>query len=472
MACCFLLCFLALTGWAQSARKLSQVKTLYVESLGNGGEAKTVRDDLIHRLRKASTVRIVSAPGEADAILSGTARIWSIGYISLNPRSRNDLQAVLEGYLSAEIVGRNHSTLWSYLVTPSHFPWGGVPDDLARQLSARLLAAIRNGGEAEPSSSDLPEGAPVALKGAGASFPAPLYQKWFEAFRQEHPAVNVSYQSVGSTEGWAELRAGRIDFGASDFTAQGQPSPNKAFLQLPMVLGAVVPIYNLKGLHRRLNFPPAVLAGIYLGEIKNWHDAEIRKANPGANLPDAEIAVIHRSDGSGTTFVWSDYLSKVSPQWKLRAGNGETVAWPVGTAAERNDGVASAVERTPNAIGYVEFIYAIQHQLSYGAVQNAEGEFVKADIASVMAAARASAAPDEDLRASITNPPGRDSYPISTYTWLLLPQRIDDKNKQAALVELTRWMLTTGQRSCSSMGFAPLPADVVKRALQIVESQN
>ena len=244
------------------------------------------------------------------------------------------------------------------------------------------------------------------------------------------------------------------------------PQPVNASFICPAVLGAVVVIYNIKGLRRTLNFTPETLSGIYLGNIKKWNDPQLKKSNPGAALPAADIAVVHRSDGSGTTYVWTDYLSRINPQWKARIGADTTVRWPVGVGAEGNEGVAASVQNTPNSMGYVEFIYAIQHELSFGAVRNAEGEFVKASISSVTAASAATAGTlGADFRVSITNPPGKDSYPIATYTWLLLPESIEDQNKKDLRMELLRWVLTSGQKKCSALGYAPLPADVAKRAL-------
>jgi phosphate transport system substrate-binding protein len=213
------------------------------------------------------------------------------------------------------------------------------------------------------------------------------------------------------------------------------------------------------------------LAGIYLGKIKKWNDAKIRAVNRGAALPDVEIAVVHRSDGSGTTFVWTDYLSKVSPEWKNAAGAGAMVNWPVGTGAEHNEGVAERVETTANSIGYVEFIYAIQHKLSFGSVRNAEGRFIQADLPSLTAAAAgASANMGSDFRISITNAPGKDAYPVATFTWFLLPQEFNDASKKTALIEVLRWVLSSGQNQCSALGYAPLPAEVAAREVQLIDS--
>jgi phosphate transport system substrate-binding protein len=404
-------------------------------------------------------------------VVKGNARLWTTGHVALNPRSKSAIEPIVEGYLSVEIVGKGNQALWSYLVTPSKFPWNGVSDDLAKQLVVRLLAAIQESAQPATSGETSQATTKATLKGAGATFPAPLYQSWFQQFEESHPGVSVGYDAVGSAEGIRLLKLGRVDFGASEIpsTDDSASENRRGYKYIPMVVGAVVPIYNIEGLRRRLNFTPEILAAIYLGKLKKWNDAKIRKANPGATLPDAEIAVVHRSDGSGTTFVWSDYLSKVSPEWKTSVGHGDTVRWPIGAGAEHNEGVASTVQQTPNSIGYVEFIYAIQHELSFGVVRNAAGEFIKADLASVAAAARDPQSTNQSTALSITNSPAKDAYPIATYTWLLLPERTENKDKRGALDELARWMLTSGQKSCSALGYVPLPGDAARRALQAIE---
>jgi len=457
---------------AQNAERLSQVKRVYVDSLGEGRRASDVRSQIIRRLGKSRDIRAVQNVNDADAVIKGTEQIWTTGEISLSPRSHSANQPVYEGFLSAELVGKNHKTLWSYLVTPSKFRWGSITEDLAAQLASRLLADIRGRGQPEesPASANSPD-ARAALKGAGATFPAPLYRKWFELFEERRADVHIDYDAVGSGEGIRRLTEGQIDFGASEMplSDRAMTETHRHFLHIPVVVGAVVPIYNLPGLRQKINFTSEILAGIYLGKIKKWDDPQIRTANRGVALPAAEIVVIHRSDRSGTSFVWSDYLSKVSADWKASVGADVAVRWPVGVGAEYNEGVAATVQQTPDSIGYVEFIYAIQHELSFGTVRNASGQFIKADIASVIEAARTAGALDRDSRASITDAPGKVAYPIATYTWLLLPEKIEDKNKRAALLELIRWILTSGQKSCSALGYAPLPPDIAKRGLDSVE---
>ena len=478
---------ISLSGFAQMAETLSQGKKLYVDSLGRSRRAEEIRTKLIRRLERSHQIELVTDRAKADALITGTAQMWTVGETSLSPHSHVN-QPGFEGYLSMEVTGKNHQTLWSYLATPSKFPWGGVSDDLARQIVSRLLQDISEGSSQPYSSTSVSTAnAGATLRGAGATFPAPLYRKWFQSFEEIHPEVHIDYDAVGSGEGIRRVSEGLADFGASEMPLSEKTADkitaetHRRLIQIPVVLGAVVPIYNVPQLRHRINFTPEILAGIYLGEIKRWNDARIRSANPGVLLPDAEITVVHRSDASGTSFVWSDYLFKVSPAWKTSVGADVNVPWPVGVGAAYNDGVAGTVQHTPNSRGYVEFIYAIQHELSFAAVKNAAGRFIKADLASVTEAARSSGTPDRSFRLSITDAPGDGAYPIATYTWLLLPDRDSDKNPaqgkdaekdkgtRAALLDLLRWMLSDGQKSCSALGYAPLPADVAKSALQAAE---
>jgi phosphate transport system substrate-binding protein len=472
----------AASAHAQSADQLFQVKKLYVDSFGAGRGAAQMRDEMLHLLQKSHDVQIVPTPKDADAIVKGTGQIWVTGQVSLSPHSHSATERTFEGFLSAEVVGKNGDTLWSYLVTPSNFPWKGITNDLARQMVSKLLAALKGEGAPEASVAGPQASTEGTLRGAGATFPAPLYQRWFELFQEQNPKVHISYDAVGSAVGIQRLEAGKVDFAASEMPVSDEEmaQAHQQFVHIPTVLGAVVAIYHLADLHQSLNFTPEMLSGIYLGKITKWNDPEIRRSNSGITLPNADIVAVHRSDGSGTTFVWSDYLSKISPQWKTSVGAGATVQWPVGVGAEGNEGVAATVQHTPNSIGYVEFIYAIQHELSFGAIRNAAGQFIKADISGVTAAAATATAPSHDFRVSITNAPGESAYPISTYTWLLLPQHIEgeneegenknDKAKNVLLTEFLRWMLTSGQKKCSGLGYAPLPAEVAKRALESFDS--
>ncbi len=460
---------------AQVAEQLSQVKTLYVDTLGSDRHAAAIREQVVQRLRKSHEVQVVSDSRQADAMIKGTGRVWTTGHVTLSPHSNSVSHPTFEGFLSVELVSKSGDTLWSYLVSPSKFPWNGIADDLARQLVSKLLVALKGEDQPVPGVAGPTPRLEATLRGAGATFPAPLYQRWFELFQESHPNVHISYDAVGSAEGIQRLREQKADFAGSEMplSDEAMSEAHQRLIHLPAVLGAVVAIYNVKGVRQNLNFTPEALSGIFLGKIRKWNDPEIRRSNRGASLPDANIVVVHRSDGSGTSFVWTDYLSKVSPQWKAAVGAGASVPWPVGIGAERNEGVASTVQRTPNSIGYVEFIYAIQHELSFGAVRNSAGEFIKASISSVTAAAAAAAeSRPQDFRVSITNANGKDAYPIATYTWLLLPEEIADKTRREALTELLRWVLTSGQRECSALGYAPLPAEVAKRALESFDTSK
>lgn len=305
------------------------------------------------------------------------------------------------------------------------------------------------------------------INGAGATFPAPIYQKWFQDYHKAHPDVQINYQSIGSGGGIRQLTEGTVDFGASDMpmTDEQIKAITKAHtLHFPTVLGAVVPTYNVGGVSGDLKFSGETLAGIFMGKIKKWNDAGLKKDNPGVNLPNEDITVVHRSDGSGTTFVWTDYLSKVSADWKSKVGANTSVHWPIGLGGKGNEGVAGLVKQTPNSIGYVELIYAVQNKMGYGSVKNTAGTFVKADFNSVSEAAAAAAKEmPADFRVSITNAPGKDAYPISSFTWLLIPDKIDNPVKKKALTDFLKWMLNTGQQNAQGMSYAPLPKLVVAK---------
>ena len=311
--------------------------------------------------------------------------------------------------------------------------------------------------------------AKVLINAAGATFPYPIYGKWFDEFGKTNPDAQINYQSIGSGGGIRQFTEGTVDFGASDMPMTDEQIgkvKNKP-LHFPTVLGGLVPTYNIAGVTQELKFTPEALAGIYLGKIKKWNDAELQKANPGAKLPDTEIVVVHRSDGSGTTFVWTDYLSKVSPEWKSKVGASTSVSWPAGLGGKGNEGVAGIVKQTPNSIGYVELIYALQNKMAYGFVRNSSGAYLRADLDSVTEAAAAAAKTmPADFRVSVTNAPGQKAYPISSFTWLLIPSKIDDPAKKKAIVTFLHWMLTDGQKYAGALGYAPLPKDVVAKEEQ------
>lgn len=308
--------------------------------------------------------------------------------------------------------------------------------------------------------------AKVLINAAGATFPYPIYGKWFEEFAKADPDAQINYQSIGSGGGIRQFAEGTVDFGASDMPmTDEQIGKFKSHpLHFPTVLGGLVPTYNIPGVTQDLKFTPEALAGIYLGKIKKWNDAELTKANPGAKLPGNDIVVVHRSDGSGTTFVFTDYLSKVSPEWKSKVGANTSVSWPVGLGGKGNEGVSGVVKQTPNSIGYVELIYALSNKMAYGFVRNSAGTFLKADLDTVTeAAAGAAKTMPADFRVSITNAPGKRAYPISSFTWLLIPSKIDDAAKKKTILTFLHWMLTDGQKFAGSLGYAPLPKSVVAK---------
>ena len=307
--------------------------------------------------------------------------------------------------------------------------------------------------------------AQTTLNGAGATFPYPIYSKWFSEYHKAHPDVEINYQSIGSGGGIRQVQAGTVDFGASDgpMTDQQIAEGKVKIIHLPTVLGAVVPAYNVPGVKGELKFTPDALAGIYLGKITKWNDKAIAGANPGVSLPDKDIVVIHRSDGSGTTYIFTDYLSKISADWRGGPSKGTSVKWPVGLGGKGNEGVAGLVRQMEGAIGYVELIYALQNNISYGSVKNAAGEFVKASLESTTAAAASMKSMPADFRVSITNAPGKEAYPISSFTWLLVPVQWKDSHKRDIFLDFLNWMVTQGQNLTESLKYAKLPQEVVTK---------
>jgi phosphate transport system substrate-binding protein len=304
------------------------------------------------------------------------------------------------------------------------------------------------------------------INAAGATFPYPIYSKWFDEYHKAHANVQINYQSIGSGGGIRQLLDKTVDFGASDGPMTDDQLKQAGFkiLHFPTVLGAAVPSYNIPGVSGELKFTPEALAGIFLGKVTKWNDPAIAGQNPGVKLPAEDIVVIHRSDGSGTTYIWSDYLSKVSDDWKSKVGTNTSVNWPVGLGGKGNEGVAGLLKQTPDSIGYVELIYAIQNNLPYGLVKDAAGDFVKASLASVSAAAAGTAkSMPDDFRVSITNSPGKGAYPISSFTWLLIPAQIQDAAKRDVIKDFLHWMLTAGQQDCEPLAYAKLPKEVVAK---------
>jgi phosphate transport system substrate-binding protein len=312
----------------------------------------------------------------------------------------------------------------------------------------------------------------VQINGAGATFPYPIYSKWFSDYHKAHPNVEINYQSIGSGGGIRQLSAGTVFFGASDGPMTNEQIQAAGFriLHLPTVLGGVVPVYNVPGVSAQLKFTGRVLADIYLGKITKWNDVAIKNVNGGVELPNEDITVVHRSDGSGTSYIWCDYLSKISPEYRQKVGVATSVNWPVGVGGKGNEGVAGLVKQTPGAIGYVELIYALQTKISYGSVQNAAGEFVTATTETVVnAAASAAKNMPKDFRVSITNAPGKDVYPVSSFTWLLVQEAPKDVQRSRIVVDFVRWALTDGQKYAAQLGYAPLPKEVVALELEAVK---
>lgn len=315
----------------------------------------------------------------------------------------------------------------------------------------------------------------MLINGAGATFPYPMYSKWFDSYHKKFPNLNFNYQSIGSGGGIKQVTEATVDFGASDGPMTDEQlkayRDKRGFgvLHFPTVLGADVPTYNIPGVTTQLNFTPEALAGIFLGKITKWNDPELTKANPGVNLPAANIVVVHRSDGSGTTYVWVDYLSKISAEWKAKVGTATSVNWPVGLGGKGNEGVSGQIKQTPNSVGYVELIYAVQNKMAYGKVRNASGVYVQANLASVTAAAaKASKTMPDDFRVSITNAEGKDVYPISSFTWLLIPEKIADPAKKKAITDFLKWMLTDGQGLTEALDYAKLPKPVVDKEMKAI----
>jgi phosphate transport system substrate-binding protein len=318
---------------------------------------------------------------------------------------------------------------------------------------------------------------PLSLTGAGATFPYPMYSKWFDEYHKKDANIQINYQSIGSGGGIKQVTEGTVDFGASDGPmndAQLKTYQDKhgfGILHFPTVLGADVPTYNIPGITAELNFTPEALAGIFLGKITKWNDPAIAGPNKDVKLPADDIIVIHRAESSGTTYIWTDYLSKISDEWKNKVGKGTAVNWPVGLGGQGNEGVSGLIKQTPNSFGYVELIYAIQSKMPFGRVKNSFGSFIKANLESVTAAAAGAAKnmPD-DFRVSITDAPGKTAYPISSFTWLLIPQKISDAGKRDAIKGFIKWMLNDGQKDTEALAYARLPKEVVAMELKALNN--
>ena len=311
----------------------------------------------------------------------------------------------------------------------------------------------------------LPVMGQTTLNGAGATFPYPMYSKWFSEYNKLHSDVQINYQSIGSGGGIRQVLNGTVDFGASDgpMSDEQLAQAKTKILHIPTVLGAVVPAYNVPGISGEIKFTPEALAGIFLGKVQKWNDAAITQANPGINFPDKPIIVIYRSDGSGTTFIFTDYLSKISKDWSNTVGKGTSVKWQIGMGGKGNEGVAGQIRQLQGSIGYVELVYAVENKITYGSIKNAAGNFVKASLDGVTEAAASSPKMPADFRVSITNAPGKTAYPISSFTWLLIPVQAKDPKKGKIIADFLDWMASDGQKMTSQLSYAPLPQNVVEK---------
>jgi phosphate transport system substrate-binding protein len=462
LACC-LLAWPALAG----EQTHGGPRRVYVEAFATKAGAEKLREDLTVELRKLDSVSLVPNESSADLILGGGGEVWVRGYRSFSPRSHMKLPsngiALYGGYLSVELKSKNGVTVWSYLATP-----GTASEDISKDLSKRIakhLGEALNGAEtlAPPSPGTQPR---IALNGAGATFPYPVYQKWFTNFQTQDPGTLISYDAIGSEAGIRKLLAGAVDFGASEDPEaihELGPGDENNYLLFPSVVGAVVPIVNLPGVPQDIVFTPEALTGIFLGKIKKWNDPILQRANRGLHLPDLDIVVVHRTDGSGTSYAWTDYLSKTSPDWKVAVGSNLEPRWPTGRGATGNDGVAKLVKELGGSIGYVEFIYALQNHLSYGRIRNQNGESVEASLESIAAAVGHSTQIRDDFKASIVDAPGEGAYPIASFTWIVVPTHIADDAKRTAITAFLRWMLGPGQRQVAALGYLALPREVVAK---------
>jgi phosphate ABC transporter phosphate-binding protein len=461
---CFAFCcamFGSALAWP--AAPTDQIRRIYVEPFAIRAGSEKFREDVISELRKLSSVSLAADESSADAILGGGGEVWIKGYRSHNPQlgkvSPNGTP-IYTGFLSMELRDKNGQTLWSYLATPP-----AASEDVSKDLSTLIVKKLVEGleqGEA-PSRTAPPSQPTTILKGAGATFPFPVYTKWFTNYRRENPALQITYEPIGSEAGVRKLLANSVDFGASDSPEvihELAPADEERYLFFPSVVGAVVPVVNLPGLPGDIAFTPEALAGIYLGKIKKWNDPILTRTNRGLRLPDLDIKVVHRADGSGTSYAWTDYLSKTSPEWKAQVGTSLADNWPVGLGANGNDGVSKLVKEQAGSIGYVEFIYALQNHLSYGRVRNRDGKFVSASLESIAAAASHSMKISQDFKVSIVDAPGAGAYPISSFTWIVVPARSADDAKRNALTGFLQWMLGPGQRQAAALGYLPLPKDV------------
>ena len=449
---------------AGQGEKTTGITRVYVEPFATRDGSKKLREDVIAELRAAGSIALVSGESGADEILGGGGEIWVKGYRSLNPRSGTSTAArtpVYAGFLALELRDTKGQILWSDLVTPGAGS-ENVSKSLAKRIARHVTAAIAT--HPAPARAAPATQPTTSLKGAGATFPYPVYAKWFTNYQRENPNIEISYDSVGSEAGMQRLLAGEVDFGASDcptVIGESAAEQERRYLLFPSVVGAVVPIVNLPGVTGEIRFTPEALAGIYLGTVKKWNAPVLTQANRRLRLPNLDIEVVHRADGSGTSYAWTDYLSMTSPVWNSQVGAGLRPKWPTGLGANGNDGVAKAVKQSAGAIGYVEFIYALENHLAFGEVRNQHGEFVEASLHSIAAAA--SGEIRDDMKMSLANARSAGAYPIASFTWLVVPTRIPDESKRNAMAAFLKWMLGPGQAQAAALGYQELPKELVDR---------
>jgi phosphate transport system substrate-binding protein len=469
---CFgLCCAMLVPAFAWQAVPANDLRRIYVEPFTTQAGSEKLREDVIADLRKLNSVTLVPDESSADAILGGGGEVWIEGYRSHNPQLGNapsNGTPIYTGFLSVELRDKGGETVWSYLATPPAAS-GDVSKDLAERISKNLAESLKQ-GDLSPRTTALPQPATI-LKGAGATFPYPVYAKWFKNYRRENPALEITYEAIGSEAGIRRLLENSVDFGASDSPEaihELAPGDEDQYLFFPSVVGAVVPVVNLPGIPTDIAFTPQALAGIYLGTIKKWNDPVLTRANRSLRLPNLDITVVHRADGSGTSYAWTDYLSKTSSAWKAQVGASLAPKWPTGREANGNDGVSKLVKEQSGSIGYVEFIYALQNHLSYGRVRNRNGGFVAASLESIAAAASHSSKIRDDFKVSIVDAPGAGAYPISSFTWIVVPAHPSDGAKRQALIHFLQWMLGPGQRQAAALGYVALPKDVVGKEVAAI----
>ena len=444
----------------------TRIKQIYVESFATQAGSEKFREAVIAELRKQNSISIAADESGADAILGGGGEVWIKGYRSHNPELGNPAPngtPIYTGFLSIELRDKNGETLWSYLATPPAAS-ENVTKDLSTQI-VRKLASFLQEGELPTRTVARLEPATI-LKGAGATFPFPVYEKWITNYRFEVPSVQITYDPIGSEAGVRRLLEKTVDFGASDSPEairELAPGDEEQYLFLPSVVGAVVPVVNLPGLSTDIAFTPEALAGIYLGKIRKWNDPMLMKSNRGLHLPNLDIEVVHRADGSGSSYAWTDFLSRTNSEWRAQVGTSLDPKWPVGRGAIGNDGISKLVKEQTGSIGYVEFIYALHNHLSYGRVRNKSGRFVAASLESIAAAASHSLKSSDDFKISIVDAPGDDAYPICSFTWIVVPAHSSDAAKRDALAGFLAWILGPGQRQAAALGYLPLPKDVVSK---------